>query len=216
VTSSNVVKQFLNEEGKVDFNQIITAHFDYDPYGIDVHCENIAKELLGLKNWGFQDGERSVAKSFTQLNDNEVEEVFLFMKNYRKTGYLHFMDFARDKWGTKWNACNSTYNVDAGTISFDTAWTNPFALLIELSRKNPDDLIIMQFADEDLGFNCGQYELKNGVVIYENIAPSYKDLRRDIALKEKWFRFSCGVKGYSSETIEEYWQERLEDLKEQQ
>jgi len=76
-------------------------------------------------------------------------------------------------WGTKWDAyeVSNWYSDSAGTlnISFQTAWSTPFPALLKLSSLVPNVQILCEFADEDTGFNVGEYTLKNGSVLEENI-----------------------------------------------
>lgn len=94
------------------------------------------------------------------LSDEQFEQFILMLKNYRACGYFHSMDFAREVWGTKWNACESTFNVSDGTARFSTAWSYPSPVMISISKRFPDHVIHVKYADEDLGSNCGTLELK--------------------------------------------------------
>ncbi|MFX8075192.1 hypothetical protein ABTK71_19920, partial [Acinetobacter baumannii] len=78
---------------------------------------------------------------------------------------------ARKVWGTKWNACESSASPEEGKASFDTAWSRPEGVLRELSKRFPDDVITVTFADEDIGSNCGTFSLKAGETIESDIAP---------------------------------------------
>lgn len=72
------------------------------------------------------------------------------------------LDWARENWGTKWNAINSE-RLREDLIVFDTAWTHPFPIITELSKRCPEDTIYVQYADENTGYNCGYYKIKAGV-----------------------------------------------------
>lgn len=67
-----------------------------------------------------------------------------------------------DNWGTKWNAYSQDLHVDEGWVKFETAWSHPFPVVFELSKRFPDDVIDVEFADEDLGYNVGVYKVKGG------------------------------------------------------
>ena len=83
------------------------------------------------------------------------------------------MDWSREHWGTKWNAYSQTIEDD--TLRFDTAWSHPTPVIEALSKKFPEDEITVQFADEDLGSNCGEYIIKNGEIIQETSLGDYRD-----------------------------------------
>lgn len=76
-----------------------------------------------------------------------------------------------NNWGTKWDAyevsnwiCNFKRTPAEINISFQTAWSTPIDALIKLSKLSPDVKIFCEFADEDMGYNVGEYTIKNGVV----------------------------------------------------
>lgn len=75
-----------------------------------------------------------------------------------------------ENWGTKWNARLNTslnFNDDDTVILFVTAWSTPEPIIYALSKRYPDIDIVCEFADEDIGYNCGRYGFKNGNDIVE-------------------------------------------------
>ena len=111
------------------------------------------------------------------------------------------MEFARKIWGTKWNACKSTANADEGKTSFDTAWSCPEGVLVELSKRFPEDVIKVVFADEDIGSNCGTFALKAGEIVESNIAPRWSDMTDQ--QKATWKAFAYEVTGRTPDPEEE-------------
>ena len=83
------------------------------------------------------------------------------------------MDWNRQTWGTKWNAYSQTIEDDI--LRFDTAWSHPTPVIAALSQKFPEEEIHVQYADEDLGSNCGEYIIKNGEVIQKTSLGDYRD-----------------------------------------
>jgi hypothetical protein len=84
--------------------------------------------------------------------DNEhisFEKIFPRPKDIGDDWY----DWSIQNWGTKWDV-SETHEDENGYICFDTAWSTP-----------------IEYADEDLGNNCGMYKLSNGCeldyVIYD-------------------------------------------------
>lgn len=65
-----------------------------------------------------------------------------YVKNMEDYGYPTWYDWCCDKWGTKWNACE-TY-VDGSTLSFLTAWSAPIPVFLALSKKFPDTTFFME------------------------------------------------------------------------
>ena len=121
----------------------------------------------------------SVAEKFEQqLKDNkkdhfeEVDYKDLGIKNFEDLGntYINniinygadsWYDWCVDNWGTKWNASN-TYIINDNEIEFETAWSCPVNLFKKLSEQFKDVKIYVDFADEDIGSNCGQIIFSNG------------------------------------------------------
>jgi hypothetical protein len=69
-------------------------------------------------------------------------------------------DWCIENWGTKWDV-NDTFEDANGNIWFDTAWSTPHELICELSQRYPELIFEVEFADEDLGNNCGLYKFQN-------------------------------------------------------
>lgn len=90
-----------------------------------------------------------------------------FGVGYSMDGYSP-MDWARGNWGTKWNA----YDVerpDETHVQFDTAWSHPVPVLEALSQKFPDTELHVKYADEDTGYNLGEYWMTNGTINQETV-----------------------------------------------
>jgi hypothetical protein len=104
-------------------------------------------------------------------------------------------------WGTKWNACEQSASPDEGKAQFETAWSCPEGVLIELSKRFPEDRIEVTFADEDIGSNCGTFTLKAGVVASRDIAPAWRDMSDE--QKAKWKSFACEVTGRDPKDYED-------------
>lgn len=140
---------------------------------------------------------RVIAKS-GEFRDNKValtnELVCLAL-----TGEKDPLSWARKYWGTKWNGYDETINDDKTSITFDTAWTSPFELIKALSKKFPTAEISVEYADEDLGRNCGYYLMLNGeIMMGENSDNNDGD----------WMEFASQLKfGMSYQEFKEEWGE---------
>jgi len=108
-----------------------------------------------------------------ELDDEEWELFLKMMNNKRKHGAYTWYGWANDFWGTKWNAYDQAM-VDETAISFQTAWCIPHKVLEKLSQMYPDVLMRIDFADEDLGSNCGWFTFKNDEIV-ESCLPEYGD-----------------------------------------
>jgi hypothetical protein len=66
-------------------------------------------------------------------------------------------------------------------------------VLEALSKRFPEDTIEVQYADEDIGSNCGSYSLKDGLVVASDIAPNWGSQSDE--QKAKWRAFAFDVTG---------------------
>jgi hypothetical protein len=83
--------------------------------------------------------------------------------NIENYGTKDWYEWSVKNWGTKWNSSESLF--EGSNIHFQTAWSVPEPIFIELSRMFPDVEIKVKFADEDIGNNCGELLLLNGEII---------------------------------------------------
>ena len=94
-----------------------------------------------------------------------------------KYGDNNWYDWSNANWGTKWNA----YGYDNGVeledskLKFLTAWAAPHPILQKLSEMYPDIKFEHEWADEDIGNNCGRYVYYDGKRIEEYFPESQKD-----------------------------------------
>ena len=109
------------------------------------------------------------------------------------------VDEHRKKWGTKWNSYDLSFKDNVFT--FDTAWSTPFLVIERLSQIFPDVLIKVKYADEDIGSNCGWYDLKNGIELGGHHYNWIQNVGSD-GNAESIF-FACEVKGWSTKDIDE-------------
>ena len=98
--------------------------------------------------------------------DEEMAQIHQIADNIAKYGYPTWYEWCIDKWGTKWDACDADCDCyeQIITITFDTAWSTPVPIFIELSKQYPSFVICVEYADEDLGCNCGTYAIWEGEI----------------------------------------------------
>ena len=118
----------------------------------DKQEERIAKGELtdNEKNWG-------LSRGLTQELADEYRTRF---------GASDWYDWQCDNWGTKWNAYEVTHFDNV--IEFQTAWSTPYPIFVKLSKLFPDVLISVRYADEDFGYNVGEFEFHNGEEVNVN------------------------------------------------
>ena len=193
-----VLESLLNAEGRIDFNTIIPFMGTFDWNGIDCAAEEVAEVITAqpLNDHpliaSLQRDSRTKVNAL-KLSDEGFEQFVQMLRNKRQHGYFHSMDFARDQWGTKWNACNQAVNLDAQEFEFETAWSCPRPIYKALSAKFPDATIIVRFADEDIGSNCGTIAWKGGEVSTEDVAGNWNEMiEKD---RDRWSAFARDLTG---------------------
>lgn len=174
-------------EGTIDFNKIVPMHES-------LNIEAGSKTDRGLKAYKdfievclFARKETDALKVMKSITQND-EEVFLSQRtdierdeweigkiawqNIQKYGSPTWYEWSIGNWGTKWNA----YGYDECTdysgcddFGFQTAWSAPHQILRKLSEMYPTITFEHQWADEDLGMNCGKRIYLGGEVIDEFI-----------------------------------------------
>lgn len=80
-------------------------------------------------------------------------------------------------WGTKWNSYGYTADTGFkdGKLTFLTAWSAPHPILQRLSEMFPDIVFEHEWADEDIGMNCGRYVYFDGERIEEYYPESSRE-----------------------------------------
>ena len=126
-----------------------------------------------------------------------LEEAQKALDNERLYGCQDWYGWSTSNWGTKWNAY-STNDTDVDEVTFETAWSNPYPVIVALSAKYPEAVFHMRFADEDFGHNVGEYSLQNGDVVDENIPEGGSEEALELA---------ADITGY-----EDYITDRLYDI----
>lgn len=105
---------------------------------------------------------------YKELNIKDLEDLGnTYIKNIIEYGCDNWYDWCVENWGTKWRP-SDTYYIDENNIEFETAWSTPEPIFKEISRKY-NTTVKVEYADEDLGYNCGIMLFKNGKLIEDII-----------------------------------------------
>lgn len=172
-----LLNKVKNDESLFDFNQII-------PMPTELKSIQAPVNLISKKKWDSLDDEEQ-SKFLTRKMSAELIDKF---------GSDNWYDWANKNWNTKWNAeCNMA---DEHWISLETAWGTPYTVIGVLSTLFPTITFYVEYADEDLGANCGTYTLKDGEVL-EDIDKGDGD--------DESIRWAIGVK-YGEDMIDEIWE----------
>lgn len=177
-------EQITKGENNFSFNNIIPM-----PKELNVDAGFMA-DIAEQWNKASDEGKK-VIEDKNGITDNKEKkaELQIYLDNIAKFGFPTWYEWSLHNWGTKWDACEADCDCYEGTITitFETAWSTPVPIFMELSRQFPDLTTYVEYADEDLGCNCGTYTISNGQILEEES----KDLE-----------FACEMWGISPEELD--------------
>lgn len=209
---NELLEYIKNGEDLIDFNKIKTrpeslniessstvdnglAILKYQNGGDDSEL----KERLNY-HWVINAGIKTTDELVRYLMDKNLADIKtaqVAISNIENYGHKDWYSWSVDNWGTKWNAGDSHLD-DNNNLVFETAWSMPFPIFLKISELFPDVSITVEYADEDIGSNCGRVTIQNSIVIedieYDGIkaceiwgydpADFFPDYRRDKRIDE--------------------------------
>ena len=164
--------------GTMDFNKIIPM-----PKELDIVCGSSTdkglkayKELAEIYQFGVvrtkeellnipEKSEKAFLKHKKNIDPKDWENGRQAFRNILQYGHPTWYEWSCNNWGTKWNSCGYDENTDYSNgdkLWFQTAWSAPHPILRKLSEQYPDIRFTHEWADEDLGTNCGRREYFGG------------------------------------------------------
>ena len=190
------------EDQFIDFNKI-------SPIPKELENTQSPSKIISQKEYDEQ--EKRIAEG--NLTDNEKNRGLSrgltqeLADEYKiRFGASDWYDWQTSNWGTKWNAYEQV-QIDENVIEFQTAWSTPFALLVNLSILFPEVTFEVRFADEDFGYNVGEYTLLGGVEILTNIPNGGSEeaylMAMDIQYGTPEDYFDCNQEIFTDDYIEE-------------
>lgn len=173
----NILEAIKDDEkgiGSIDFNKITPM-----PESLNIECGSntdkglrMVKEFLEFlpKNIVIQEGfyDELMEHLHDRGKDLSEEDRKIWelgvkaVDNINRYDAPTWYEWANKNWGTKWNACHCSYNNEDKTLNFQTAWQAPVPVILKLSAAAPGVQMNLEFADEDIGYNCGRVVFKNG------------------------------------------------------
>lgn len=151
-------------------------------YDLPKMPENKFKKLVSDLN-----AERRFTVYKPSLSDEEIQKYTMYssfgkladtgkqaINNLLNYGATTWYDWSIKNWGTKWNSYDTWKGDDHG-FQFSTAWSAPHPVLDALAKKYPDVRITHEWADEDIGQNCGRCEFENGECVYDYEPDTHKE-----------------------------------------
>jgi len=190
------------EEQFIDFNKIapipkelvgtqsplkIISQEEYDIQELKIANDDLTENE---RNWG-------ISRGLTQKLADEYKKKF---------GYAEWYGWQNANWGTKWNAYEQC-SIDEDVIEFQTAWSTPFSLLVNLSLMFPEVTFEVRYADEDFGHNVGEFTLLGGEEMDCNIPDGGSDEAYELAMDIQYGTpeeyFDCNEEIFTDDYINE-------------
>jgi len=83
-----------------------------------------------------------------------------------------------NNWGCKWDADLLDIDIteEEVFIEFETPWNCPVPVIKILSEKFPECAMLLKYANEDLGIDCGWYDIKDGSIL-SDVEMSYEEAK---------------------------------------
>lgn len=154
----------LNIEAGSKTNRGLKAYKEFiDMYTFGRSAEEAEKALENIP----VDSENAFLSQRTDIIKEEWELGKIAWQNIRQYGSPTWYEWSVANWGTKWNA----YGYDEYTdysgckeLTFETAWSAPHPILKKLSELFSNISFKHQWADEDIGMNCGERSYLGGEI----------------------------------------------------
>lgn len=130
-------------------------------------------------------------RDYSHVKPSSMEDVGkAYIDNILEYGHDTWYEWCIDNWGTKWNACETT--ILENGFEFNTAWSTPIPIIEALSSKFPELTFRIEWADENLGYNCGTIECANGEIALEEYPND-----------DEAYNFACMIWGYEPDDLED-------------
>lgn len=158
-----------DQEQVIDFNRIIPmplplrnteASSRTDDaiyyYLVKTNQEEIVSSIL--RHPQFYTMDRFAGRSEKDLNEL-LEIGKKYVEIFKECGAKDWYDWSICHWGTKWNAYETsleTLDEYSVVISFQTAWNGVPNIIQKLTEMFPTITFDYKYADEDMGYNCGE------------------------------------------------------------
>lgn len=174
---NRILEKIKNDEdgiGSIDFNKITPM-----PESLKIECGSntdkglqMVKEFLESLPEDIQNQEGAYDELMEHLHDRgkdlsqEDRKIWELgvtaVDNINRYDAPTWYEWANKNWGTKLNACHCSCDKKSKALSFQTAWQAPLSAICKLSAMFPSVQMDLEFADEDIGHNCGRVVFKNG------------------------------------------------------
>lgn len=130
---------------------------------------------IKYSQWFEIDGE---VTPLLELNALEITE---------KHGTCDPVDWQYRNWGTKWGDCQTVITSDITTegirevtLSFDSAWGEPWMLLNDIAEKYNINIMNTWLIEMDQGDGVSQYPIVNADELYRQYVQDFEQMKMDV------------------------------------
>lgn len=161
--NKKVLEDIINEKGEITFEKVSPMPQEMKKRG--THLKIMTQAEID-QHWQKYKDEKAEGKLHHDLGYPHgvgiTQQEHDDMMN--KYGVNNWYDWSVEYWGCKWDASSDeTWENAEDYVSFSTAWSPPEAFIETLSKKHSEELIEVEW-EEEQGF--GQvYIIKNGIII---------------------------------------------------
>ena len=126
---------------------------------------------------------------FANRSEKELNEYLEIGKKYvdifKECGAKDWYDWSCANWGTKWNAYETNigeiFDEFSVVITFQTAWSGVPNIIQKLTEMYPTFTFDYKYADEDMGYNCGEGYGEDGEFSFLMLHGGSEDAMRTYA-----------------------------------
>ncbi len=153
-------------EKHLDFNKIV-------PFPEEL--EGITSPIIITEDQDEMDESFKIYQEFTKNGSNGFPPIVCITRVYsnllkEKFGFDNWYDWCCNNWGTKWNSYNTVFK-DGALEKFETAWSTPRGVFLELSKLEKTTISVMW---KDEGDDCIQISVyNNGNLVSETPVGSF-------------------------------------------
>lgn len=141
----------------------------------NMHAGSRTIDEVKYSQWFEIDGE---VTPLLELNALEITE---------KHGTCDPIDWQYRNWGTKWGDCQTVITSDITTegirevtLSFDSAWGEPWMLLNDIAEKYNINIMNTWLIEMDQGDGVSQYPIINAEELYRQYVQDFEQMKMDV------------------------------------
>ena len=169
---------------------------------LDAKLGPIDLMFYGSKSGWIEEHIKRVKRDIPEKSPEELDDLYelgrKYVDNIVRYGASSWYEWCCDNWGTKWPAsdvcvsppakCGRGFSID---IYFDTAWSAPIPVFRKMIKMFPKISFEGEYADEDIGSNCGQWKSYGGNVLVN-----------DMSMTEEGTELACRMWGYDPDELD--------------